>query len=134
MIFVFKLFLLIPAKFHNALSEEKVREMLSQIITFFFDHAKEQQERFKAGLCLSVILLLLHFLILMYFSILSISKFWFIFSDFCDFYFFYFSLLDFQKLKSFVILFMVDIIRKAYFFMYFSLTDSLIYYFYLTFS
>ena len=44
MIFVFKLFLLIPAKFHNALSKEKVREMLSQIIASCFDYAKEQQE------------------------------------------------------------------------------------------
>ena len=73
MIFVLKLFLLIPAKFHNALSKEKVRKMLSQIIAFFFDHTKEQQERPKARLCFSVILLLLHFLILMYLSILSIS-------------------------------------------------------------
>jgi len=73
MIFVLKSFLLIPAKFHNALSKEKVREMLSQIITSFFDHAKEQQERPKAGLCFSMILLLLYFLILMYLSILSIS-------------------------------------------------------------
>ena len=89
MIFVFKLFLLIPAKFHNALSEKKIREMLSQIITFFFDHAKEQQERSKAGLYLSVTLLLLHFLILMYFSILFISKFWFIFSVFCVFFIFF---------------------------------------------
>ena len=74
MIFVLKLFLLIPTKFHNALSEEKVREMLSQIIASFFNHAKEQQERPKARLCFSVILLPLHFLILTYLSILSISR------------------------------------------------------------
>jgi len=44
MIFVFKSFLLISAKLRKTLSEEKVREMLSQIITSCFDHAKEQQE------------------------------------------------------------------------------------------
>ena len=44
MIFVFKLFLLISAKLRKTLSEEKVGEMLSQIIASCFDRAKEQQE------------------------------------------------------------------------------------------